>query len=94
MTRLVDYPRVSGSVILASDSARMKHVHPDYRYSDFKLQVVEPWLVLGWCEKMPDVFMKDRAGQIGLLFWHPEWEQVWIHFPAFGKMLTKIHVTR
>lgn len=92
--RLVDYPRIPGSVILASDSARMKHVQPEYNYSNLRLRVSEPWLLIGWCGKMPDVFMKNRDGQIGLLFWHPEWEQVWVHFPGFGENLSLITVSR
>lgn len=83
--RFADLPQCAPHRFRYDNSVRYLRLAPLVRLetSSGEIVVDPPVRLVGWSDRLDAALMRDRDGQIALLFWHPEHEEVWEHYPLF-----------
>lgn len=89
---LNDYPKLPSSAFRFDNAARFQNVFVNLELRERCLTIGDGFQLIGWCDCMPTELMLNRAGQVGLMLWHPEHEHLWVHCPLFEAVRNSISV--
>jgi hypothetical protein len=87
LVRLRDIPQLPKRSFSWRNSCRTAGVpapcHLDL--SSGRLKVDAEFQITGWCDNPDEQLMHGREGQIVLMFFHPEYGEIWEHYPLFDE---------
>lgn len=84
LVRLLDLEKLSPARFSYENSVLANRL-PTPCYLDIAARqpVVEAgYELVGWADNIDQRLMRDREGQIALMLFHPEYGEVWQHYPA------------
>ena len=84
--RLLDLPELSPNAFQPDNGCNWLHVpapcHLDI--ANGVIRVDDDYELVGWCRNMHPHLMHGREGQIGIMLFNDEIENLWQHYPLFN----------